>query len=30
MYSRRGAYVPAGLGLGRADTQVQFDARFFF
>jgi hypothetical protein len=30
MYSRRGEYVPAGLGLGRDDTQVQFDARFFF
>jgi hypothetical protein len=30
MFSRRGEYVPAGLGYGRADTQVQFDARFFF
>jgi hypothetical protein len=30
MHSRRGEYVPAGLGLGRDDTQVQFDARFFF
>jgi hypothetical protein len=30
MYSRRGEYVPAGLGSGRDDTQVQFDARFFF
>jgi hypothetical protein len=30
MNSRRGEYVPAGLGPGRDDTQVQFDARFFF
>ena len=30
MASRRGEYVPAGLGYGRIDTQVQFDARFFF
>jgi hypothetical protein len=30
MVSRRGEYVPAGLGLERDDTQVQFDARFFF
>jgi hypothetical protein len=30
MHSRRGEYVPAGLGLQRSDTQVQFDARFFF
>ena len=30
MHSRRGEYVPAGLGLNRNDTQVQFDARFFF
>jgi hypothetical protein len=30
MFSRRGEYVPAGLGPGRDDTQVQFDARFFF
>ena len=30
MHSRRGEYVAAGLGLGRDDTQVQFDARFFF
>jgi hypothetical protein len=28
--SRRGEYVPAGLGLNRADTQVQFSTRFFF
>ena len=30
MTSRRGEYVLAGLGLNRNDTQVQFDARFFF
>jgi hypothetical protein len=30
MFSRRGEYATAGLGLGRVDTQVQFDARFFF
>jgi hypothetical protein len=30
MNSRRGEYVPAGLGLNRGDTQVQFDSRFFF
>jgi hypothetical protein len=30
MHSRRGEYVPAGLGPSRDDTQVQFDARFFF
>ncbi|HUE65051.1 MAG TPA: hypothetical protein VMO78_11820 [Rhizomicrobium sp.] len=30
MHSRRGQYVPAGLGPSRDDTQVQFDARFFF
>jgi hypothetical protein len=30
MHSRRGEYVPAGLGPARDDTQVQFDARFFF
>jgi len=30
MHSRRGEYLPAGLGLGRDDTQVQFDARIFF
>ncbi|HEX4270984.1 MAG TPA: hypothetical protein VHZ32_06340 [Rhizomicrobium sp.] len=30
MHSRRGEYLPAGLGLGRDDTQVQFDGRFFF
>lgn len=30
MASRRGEYIPAGLGYGRNDTQVQFDARFFF
>ena len=30
MNSRRGEYVPAGLGLNRSDIQVQFDTRFFF
>jgi hypothetical protein len=30
MNSRRGEYVPAGLGLNRGDLQVQFDARYFF
>lgn len=30
MDTRRGEYVPAGLGLNRLDTQFQFDARFFF
>jgi hypothetical protein len=30
MNSRRGEYVPAGLGLNRSDLQVQFDSRFFF
>ena len=30
MHSRRGEYVPAGLGPDRHDTQVQFDARVFF
>jgi hypothetical protein len=30
MNSRRGEYVPAGLGLNRGDVQVQFDARYFF
>jgi len=30
MHSRRGEYVQAGLGLDRYDTEVQFDARFFF
>jgi len=30
MHSRRGEYVPAGLGLGRDETEVQFDARYFF
>ena len=30
MHSRRGEYVPAGLGYGRDDIQVQFDTRFFF
>lgn len=30
MNSRRGEYVPAGLGLNRADTQVQFSTRVFF
>jgi hypothetical protein len=30
MRSRRGEYVPAGLGLNRTDTQFQFSTRFFF
>ena len=30
MNSRRGEYVPAGLGLNRSDIQLQFDTRFFF
>lgn len=30
MASRRGEYLPAGLGYGRDDTQITFDARFFF
>jgi hypothetical protein len=30
MNSRRGEYVPAGLGYYRHDIQVQFDSRFFF
>lgn len=30
MDSRRGEYVPAGLGLNRTDTQFQFSTRFFF
>lgn len=30
MHSRRGEYVPAGLGYDRHDIQVQFDSRFFF
>jgi hypothetical protein len=30
MNSRRGEYVPAGLGLNRSDIQVQFDTRFSF
>jgi hypothetical protein len=30
IHSRRGEYVPAGMGLNRNETQVQFDARFFF
>jgi hypothetical protein len=31
MNSRRGEYIPAGLGrLNRNDLQVQFDSRFFF
>jgi hypothetical protein len=30
MNTRRGEYVPAGLGLNRTDTQVQFSTRFFF
>ncbi len=29
MHSRRGEYVPAGLGLNRGDLQLQFDARYF-
>jgi len=28
--SRRGEYVPAGMGYNRHDIQVQFDSRFFF
>ena len=28
--SRRGEYVPAGLGLNRDDSQFQFSTRFFF
>ncbi len=28
--SRRGEYVPAGLGLNRTDTQFQFSTRVFF
>ena len=30
MNSRRGEYVPAGIGYQRNDIQVQFDARYFF
>jgi hypothetical protein len=30
MNTRRGEYVPAGLGLNAADTQLQFSTRFFF
>jgi hypothetical protein len=30
MSSRRGEYVPAGLGLHRTDKQFQLDARYFF
>jgi len=30
MHSRRGEYVPAGLGAVRTDTQTQFSTRFFF
>ena len=30
MNSRRGEYVPAGLGLHRTDRQFQLDARYFF
>jgi hypothetical protein len=30
MNTRRGEYVPAGMGYDRHDIQVQFDARFFF
>ncbi len=30
MNSRRGEYVPGGLGYNRNDIQVQFDSRFFF
>ena len=30
MSSRRGEYVPAGLGLNRTDRQFQLDARYFF
>jgi len=30
MNSRRGEYVPAGLGLNRTDTQFQFSTRFFY
>ena len=30
MHSRRGEYVPSGLGYDRHDIQVQFDSRFFF
>jgi hypothetical protein len=30
MTSRRGEYVAAGMPYQRTDTQVQFDARFFF
>jgi len=30
MNTRRGEYVPAGMGYDRHDIQVQFDSRFFF
>jgi hypothetical protein len=30
MNTRRGEYVPAGMGYNRHDIQVQFDSRFFF
>ena len=30
MHSRRGEYVPAGLGYSRSDIQVQFGSRFSF
>ena len=30
MNSRRGEYVPAGLGLNRSDTQFEFSTRFFY
>jgi hypothetical protein len=30
MNSRRGEYVPAGMGYYRHDIQVQFDSKFFF
>jgi hypothetical protein len=30
MHSRRGEYLPAGLGSGRNDTQTQVSTRFFF
>jgi len=30
MNTRRGEYIPAGMGYNRHDIQVQFDSRFFF
>jgi hypothetical protein len=30
LHSRRGEYVPAGLGTARDDTQTQVSTRFFF